>query len=152
MCRQSPDVDQNGRDRMRHVEHHLRGDLDAPARSRRLIEEWTAGHPRRHEIVLALSELVANAVIHAAGATKDHGMSLRIERGDSHLRVAVRHRGHAFEPDIRHDHGGLTLVANSVDRWGIDQRGRSVEVWFEVDHRADWSSSAMTSDGGPQVS
>lgn len=136
---------------MRHVEHHLRGDLDAPARSRRLIEEWTADHPRRHEIVLALSELVANAVIHAAAETRDHGMSLRIERGDSYLRVGVRHRGHVFEPSIRHDHGGLALVANSVDRWGIDQRGRAVEVWFEVDHSSAWSSSAMTSDGGPQV-
>lgn len=137
---------------MRHAKHHLRGDLDAPARSRRLIEEWTAGHPRRHEIVLALSELVANAVVHSAAETRDHGMSVRIEHRDTCLRVTVRHRGPAFEPSIRHDHGGLTIVDNSVDRWGINQRGRSVEVWFEVDHRTDWSPAATTSDGGPQVS
>lgn len=137
---------------MRHAEHHLRGDLDAPARSRRLIEDWTAGHPRKHDIVLALSELVANAVVHAATETREHGLSLRIENGDSCLRVAVRHKGHVFEPTIRHNHGGLTLVDSSVDRWGIEQRGRSVEVWFEVDHRPDWPSSAVSPDGDQQVS
>lgn len=137
---------------MRHAEHHLRGDLDAPAQSRRLIGEWTAGHPRRHEIVLALSELVANAVVHAAEETREHGVSLRIEQGDSSLRVAVRHRGHVFEPSMRRDHGGLTLVESSVDRWGIEQRGRSVEVWFEVDHHADRLEPAATPDNGPQVS
>lgn len=137
---------------MRHAEHHLRGDLDAPARSRRLIEEWTAGHPRRHDIVLALSELVANAVVHAATETREHGVSLRIENGGSRLRVAVRHRGPVFEPSIRHDHSGLTLVDSSVDRWGIEQHGRSVEVWFEVDHNGDWPSSPASPDGGQQVS
>jgi two-component sensor histidine kinase len=136
---------------MRHAEHHLDGDLDAPARSRRLIEGWTSGHPRRHEIVLALSELVANAVIHAA-ETKDHGVSLRFDDGASCLRVAVRHRGRVFEPKVRDQHGGLTVVANSVDRWGIVQRGPSVEVWFEVDHGTGPGSPALTTTTRPRVS
>lgn len=137
---------------MRHAEHHLDGDFDAPARSRRLIEGWASGHPRQHEIVLALSELVANAVVHAAKETRDHGVSLRFDDGDTCLRVAVRHRGRAFKPSIRDEHGGLTLVANSVDRWGIEQRGPAVEVWFEVDHDSPATPQASTSHTRPQVS
>ena len=137
---------------MRHVEHHLEGDLNAPARSRRLIKGWASGHPRQHEIVLALSELVANAVVHAAAETERHGVSLRFEDGDSCIRVAVRHPGKVFEPRIRDEHGGLMLVANSVDRWGIAQRGQSVEVWFEVDHSEPSVSPTRTSPARPEVS
>ena len=122
---------------MRHSEHHLNGDITAPARSRRLMEAWAAGHPRQHEIVLALSELVANAVVHAPATTREHGVSIRFEERDSCVRVSVRHRGEAFTPAIRHDHSGLALVAGSVDRWGISEHGPSVEVWFEVDRVAD---------------
>ena len=149
---QCPEVDQNEHAQMRHVEHHLDGDLDAPARSRRLIKRWASGHPRQHEIVLAVSELVANAVIHAAAETEHHGVSLRFDDGDGCIRVAVRHPGRVFEPTIRHEHGGLSLVANSVDRWGIEQRGQSVEVWFEVDHGARSVSPTGTSPAQPEVS
>lgn len=114
--------------------HHLEGGLDAPRRGRRLIERWAADHPRRHELVLAVSELVANAVIHAADETEDDGVTLRFEDSDECVRVAVRHRGRMFRPRIRSGHSGLTLVERSVDRWGISEHGQSVEVWFEVDH------------------
>lgn len=122
---------------MRQSEHQLRGDANAPARSRRLMEVWAAGHPLQYEIVLALSELVANAVVHAPTATSELGVLIRFEEYESCMRVSVRHRGRAFTPTIRQKHSGLALVAGSVDRWGIDEHGRSVEVWFEVDHLAD---------------
>ena len=122
---------------MRQSEHHLHGDVTAPARSRRLVEAWAADHPRQHEIVLALSELVANAVVHAPTASRELVVSVLFEESESCVRVAVRHPGQVFSPTIRHDHSGLALVTGSVDRWGIDQRGPSVEVWFEIDHRAE---------------
>lgn len=121
---------------MRHSEHHLHGDANAPARSRRLMEAWAEGHPLQHEFVLALSELVANAVVHAPTESSELGISIRFEEHESCMRVSVRHRGRTFIPTVRPKHSGLALVADSVDRWGIDEHGRSVEVWFEVDHRA----------------
>lgn len=122
---------------MRLSEHHLPGDVTAPARSRRLIEAWAAEHPRRHEIVLALSELVANAVIHAANETRERGVAIRFEERDSCVRIAVGQPGPVFSPTIRHQHSGLALVTGSVDRWGIDQNGASIEVWFEVDNDSE---------------
>ncbi|MEX1003829.1 MAG: ATP-binding protein [Acidimicrobiia bacterium] len=121
---------------MRHSEHHLQGDITAPARSRRLLEAWAVGHSRRHEMVLALSELVANAVVHAGTEIRERGVSIHFEESDSCVRVSVHHPGRAFTPVIRHGHSGLALVAGSVDRWGIDQQGPSVEVWFEIDESA----------------
>jgi anti-sigma regulatory factor (Ser/Thr protein kinase) len=122
---------------MRHSEHHLHSDLNAPARSRRLIEAWAAGHPRRHGMVLALSELVANAVVHTPTELRDRGVSIRFEEHESCLRVSVHQPGQAFKPTIRHQHTGLALVASSVDRWGIAEHGPSLEVWFEVDHNSN---------------
>ena len=121
---------------MRHSEHHLNGDVTAPARSRRLMEAWAGGHLRQDEMVLALSELVANAVVHAPDTTREHGVSIRFEERDSWVRVSVHNRGEVFAPAIRHEHSGLALVAGSVDRWGIAEHGPSVEVWFEVDRTA----------------
>ena len=131
---------------MRHTEHHLAGDLDAPARSRRLAEDWATGHPRRHEIVLAVSEIVANAVTHGAPLTTESGMRLSFDSSDSCLRVAVAHAGAAFDPRNGRDFSGLSIVDSSVDRWGVDEREGNVEVWFEVDHTDSNPSAGDASD------
>lgn len=115
------------------AEHHLRGDLSAPARSRRLVRLRIEDHPRLHEIILAVSELVANAVTHASTYTRTSGLSLYIEDDDSHVRITVAHEGPAFDPVPHRKPSGLALVDNSVDRWGIEQHNGHVEVWFEVD-------------------
>jgi anti-sigma regulatory factor (Ser/Thr protein kinase) len=132
-------VDQNERIRMQHTEHHLPRDLDAPARSRRLVENWVAGHPRRHEIVLAVSEIVANAVTH--GDPIESGITLRFVSDGSLLRVAVLQRGSAFEPRINRELSGLKIVDDIVDRWGIDEEDGHVDVWFEIDNRVESESN-----------
>lgn len=124
---------------MRHAEHNLPGDLDAPARSRRLVEDWAAGHPRRHEIVLALSEIVANAVTH--GGPMNEGITLRFKSDASCLRVAVVQRGPTFEPLIDRELSGLKVVDGIVDRWGIEGDSDHVDVWFEIDHRVGSGSN-----------
>lgn len=120
---------------MRNSEHRLPADLEAPARSRRLIEKWAAGHDRLHEIVLSVSEIVTNAVTHGAPAAE---VMLRFDDEDSLVRVVVAHDGTVFDPRLDGGHTGLSIVDRIVDRWGIEQRDGTVEVWFEVgDARAD---------------
>ena len=121
---------------MRHAQHHLSDDLNAPARSRRLVEGWTRNHPRRHEIVLAVSELVANAVTHGSRHSPGAGVTLSIAKDETCLRVGVAQRGPPFAPELAgpiSEPRGLTIVDRGVDRWGIDEHDDIVEVWFEVD-------------------
>ena len=118
---------------MRHAEHHLAGGLDAPAEARRLVGAWAKVHPRRDEIVLAVSEIVANAVTHGAAGSKG-GLTLRLESDRGRLRVVVAHAGASFTPKGRPDDlAGLQLVDRAVDRWGIDGDTDRVAVWFEID-------------------
>jgi anti-sigma regulatory factor (Ser/Thr protein kinase) len=131
---------------MRHTVHHLAGDLDAPTRSRRLTEDWAVGHPRRYEIVLAVSEIVANAVTHGAPLTTENGVMLRFDDWESCLRVAVAHPGAVFDPHNDRDFGGLAIVERAVDRWGVEERDGNVEVWFEVDHADSNRSYGDASD------
>jgi anti-sigma regulatory factor (Ser/Thr protein kinase) len=98
-----------------------------------------SGHPRRHEIVLAVSEIVANAVTH--GDPIESGITLRFASDDSRLRVAVLQRGSAFEPRIDRDLSGLKIVDDIVDRWGIDEEDGHVDVWFEIDNRLESGSN-----------
>ncbi|MEX2279567.1 MAG: ATP-binding protein [Acidimicrobiia bacterium] len=115
---------------MRDSEHRLPADLDAPAKGRRLVEAWAAEHDRLHALVLAVSELVTNAVVHGAPATE---LTIRFGSTGSMIRVVVAHLGSVFEPRLERGYSGLSIVDRIVDRWGIEERDDSVEVWFEVD-------------------
>jgi anti-sigma regulatory factor (Ser/Thr protein kinase) len=126
------------------VEHRLPGVLEAPAQSRRLVERTLGDHPRLEDIVLASSELVANAVVHGRD-TENAGMSLGIAAHATHLRVWVVHRGNWFDPRADRGVHGLGLVDRIADRWGIGERDGSVTVWFEVDSPQS-DSRALTDD------
>lgn len=117
---------------MRRIDHHLAADLDAPARSRQLVAATIGEHPRREDAILAVSEIVANAVVH--GAPSDGGLILRLGTEPSRLRVEIAHAGTSFDPDVDRDFHGLGLVDQVVDRWGIDGTvAHHVMVWFEID-------------------
>ncbi|MDX1447501.1 MAG: ATP-binding protein [Acidimicrobiia bacterium] len=117
---------------MRSVDHHLSADLDAPARSRRLVAASMGTHPRKEDAVLAVSEIVANAVVH--GAPSDGGLILRLGTDPSRLRVEITHAGVPFDPAVDRAFHGLGMVDQVVDRWGIDGPGDNrVTVWFEID-------------------
>lgn len=113
---------------------HLATDLDAPAQSRRLTKEWMSGHPRRDDAVLAVSEIVANAVKHGGQTARRSGLTLRHETGEEWIRISVSHQGTTFNPSSERDVHGLSLVDRVVDRWGIETIGPVVTVWFEI-HR-----------------
>jgi len=80
-----------------------------------------------------VSELVANAVIHAATST-----DLVIDLGDRRLRVEVRDSagGHPERRDPAYDElsgRGLLIVDELADRWGVDEEPPGKSVWFELD-------------------
>jgi anti-sigma regulatory factor (Ser/Thr protein kinase) len=109
-----------------------------------LVERTLGDHPRLEDIVLASSELVANAVVHGRD-TENAGMSLGIAAHATHLRVWVVHRGNWFDPRADRGVHGLGLVDRIADRWGIGERDGSVTVWFEVDSPQS-DSRALTDD------
>lgn len=112
-----------------HTEHRLPGVLEAPAHSRRLVAESLGGHPRSQDVVLATSELVANAVTHGAAT----GLTLGIEQHDGVIRVWVEHPGAPFDPHVDRDFHGLDFVERLSDRWGITGGAGTVTVWFEIE-------------------
>jgi len=111
----------------------------APASARRALRELAGrvSEGRLRDVVLLVSELVTNAVRHAAG---EH-VRLIVTLDDRALRVEVHDPGEGFElhepaPDPARPSGwGLYLVAELADRWGVDRVPRTL-VWFEMDPEA----------------
>lgn len=87
--------------------------------------------------LLLASELIANAVRHAA-ATADDEIELAVSLDDRSLRVVVRDPGPGFDPGRtveRTSEGGwgLQLVEALALRWGVDRHADGTDVWFELE-------------------
>lgn len=90
-------------------------------------------------VVLLVSELVTNAVLHA-GLEPEDEIGLKVGSSAGTIRAEVHDRGPGFDagssqkPDPDQTGGwGLYLVGTLSDRWGVE-RGDLVVVWFELDH------------------
>ena len=117
----------------------LTADLRAPEKGRVLLAPFLAGVPeeRAWEAETALSELLANAVIHG-GAGQGGSVRLRVRSDGARLRVEVEDGGPGFSaarpelPDPSRQSGrGLAIVRRLAERWGL--RRRPTRVWFEMD-------------------
>ncbi len=103
------------------------------ALARRFTEEVLGGVPTStaNEIVLMVSELATNAVVHAATTFR-----LSIERTNKLVRVEVLDGGgehtHLRSPSNMDLHGrGLQLVDTLSDQWGTTECGENGKtVWF----------------------
>jgi anti-anti-sigma factor len=125
------------------VELDLEATLSAPSRARtevRLLAGELLDDLTLDAAVLLASELVANAVIHPAGAAGGR-VGLRITCYEDGIRCEVSDEGPGFDPDKlaprSSDSGGrgLKLVAALADRWGTNRSTEGTErfwVWFEV--------------------
>jgi anti-sigma regulatory factor (Ser/Thr protein kinase) len=118
------------------VDVELPSSTEAPASARRALGKLT-GHVsegRLRDLALLVSELVTNAVRHAAGER----LRLIVTLDSSALRVEVHDPGSGFEPrspepdPARPSGWGLFLVDELADRWGVDRTPRTL-VWFEMD-------------------
>jgi anti-sigma regulatory factor (Ser/Thr protein kinase) len=114
----------------------IAGGPDAPSEARSALRRF---HPElpvdlMQVIVLLASELVANAVKHAASEL----VSIRCAIAPQHVRVEVADEGPGFTPEpTAPDPGtiggwGLHLVDELSSRWGVVD-GPGARVWFEID-------------------
>jgi hypothetical protein len=112
---------------------------------------------------LVVSELVTNAIVHAAGER----VVCELHDGDDLVRIAVRDEGcapgepHASPQRPEEEHGrGLLLVAAVSRAWGAQDTGPGMLVWAELERSADgpapdtegrsdlgWSAKKPPADG-----
>ena len=117
----------------------LRRDIDAPQLARAavtsLCDEHELGGAQRHTMILLVSELVSNAVLHSR-APASAPILLAATLGADRVRVTVTDAGHGFTPTPRDSPGvggkyGLYLLDQTASQWGVDRRG-GTRVWFEL--------------------
>lgn len=100
-----------------------------------------AGLPDDHveQAALLVSELVTNAVVHAASNVRVRVSArpvTRVEVEDDSPRLPDAPPSQpASTIDALEPGGlGLTIVDGLASRWGADRRARGKVVWFELDH------------------
>nr|WP_239154692.1 ATP-binding protein [Streptomyces sp. SID14446] len=122
-------------------ERFFRRDRRAVAAARRFAHEtlagWgLAGTEQADDVLLCVSELATNALVHAVPPGRHFRVFLRYD--GTVLRVEV-HDSRPGTPRIadRADEGGrgLLLVAAFADRWGVDARDPGKAVWCEFGGR-----------------
>lgn len=106
----------------------------APAAARRLVRsrlDGLIGPQATDDLLLVVSELVTNAVLHGAGE-----IELRIAFDGSRVTGRVADEGGGFvraahrRPANRAGGNGLHLVGAVTTRWGV--REEAGHVWFEL--------------------
>jgi anti-sigma regulatory factor (Ser/Thr protein kinase) len=112
----------------------LAGGASAATRARRELTRLPGDldRPLVEKLRLLVSELVSNAVRHAAA---DH-VSLKVLVARDAVFTEVSNAGTHFDPartaGPRPDHTGLGLlmVERLADRWGVTGDGAGTKVWF----------------------
>jgi anti-sigma regulatory factor (Ser/Thr protein kinase) len=112
---------------------------EAPSRAREVIGEELASLSSdvREDATLLVSELITNAVRHAAASERAE-VELRVRSEPGRVRVVVTDQGVGFIPSERvptvsdGSGWGLYLVNRIADRWGVLAEEQT-EVWFELD-------------------
>jgi anti-sigma regulatory factor (Ser/Thr protein kinase) len=108
------------------------GASSARRQTRALLDGWGCDGALVDDTILVVSELVANAVLHAGNAVsvalvlcKDR---VRVEVAD---RSAVMPAPSSYDLDA-HTGRGLTLVGALAERWGAESQDGGKLVWAEV--------------------
>jgi anti-sigma regulatory factor (Ser/Thr protein kinase) len=118
------------------VEVDLPSDPVSVSRARHLVRDLLDAHgvagDELASALLAVSEIVTNAVIHAG--TDVH---VAAELAGARLRVSVSDRSPELperrDPELQSPSGrGLRLVEAVADRWGVERAGDGKTVWFEL--------------------
>ena len=106
---------------------------EARERAARELEGW-GDADARHAVVLLISELVTNAVVHARSTVT---IDLAVcDDGPVHVRV---HDESTIRPTARRHHAdlpggrGMHLLESLAARWGVEESRTGKSIWFEVD-------------------
>ena len=117
----------------------LQRNVEAPGIARAAMadvsEELRLSGPNFQTLVLLVSEIVSNAVLHSSAP---HGSTITLTTSVSldTVRVSVSDAGGGFvprerDPESIHDGYGLYLVDKAASRWGVDSTAHT-SVWFEL--------------------
>jgi anti-sigma regulatory factor (Ser/Thr protein kinase) len=118
----------------------VRSGRDAPSAVRQALRERGRHLPdaMRDDLLLLLTEVVTNAVLHS-GAAAGAPIEVDLHEGEDWVRVAVTDRGGGFDrPDhVEPDHStsgglGLVLVDRLARKWGTRHADGESVVWFEL--------------------
>ncbi|CAL9532181.1 ATP-binding protein [Streptomyces sp. Tu 3180] len=123
------------------------------ARSRLAGAGIEADEPLAETLILLVSELVTNAVVHT-GCPAVLRLSLPgAEAGEATVRLEVADRSdRAPVPRCAGDEAtggrGLALVDGLADRWGWSSEGAGKRIWCELDRCARTREAAAPCGGG----
>ncbi len=116
------------------------GGRAAPNAARRVLLEHDAVLPQgvRADLLLLLSELVSNAVLHGR-VGPEASIRVQVQGGDRLVRADVSDHGAGFDWERRRRERprreggfGLALVERIAERWGIERERGCTRVWFEL--------------------
>ncbi|MEU0657522.1 ATP-binding protein [Streptomyces lavendulocolor] len=130
-------------------------------RARRWARSRLAGsgigedEPLAETLVLLISELVTNAVVHTgcpavlrmlfgAGAGTAQPGTVRVEVADTSARPPRPRHADGDDTNGR----GLELVDGLADRWGWQREGAGKSIWCEVDRCAPVVTAVVREPGG----
>ncbi|AXE26813.1 ATP-binding protein [Streptomyces globosus] len=126
-------------------------------RARRWARSRLAGcgigddEPLAETLILLISELVTNAVVHTGCPAVLRMLlgepAVRVEVADASGRAPSRRQAGAGDTGGR----GLELVDGLADRWGWQREGAGKRIWCEVD-RAAAGPADSAPDGRPERS
>jgi anti-sigma regulatory factor (Ser/Thr protein kinase) len=99
---------------------------------RHLFAAHFATFPRLDDLLLCLSEVVTNAVLHGGPPILVTGgivdQAIRVEVGDGSTVAPVRRPVDQFQPTGR----GLHLLDRLTSEWGVEITPAGKTVWFEL--------------------
>lgn len=99
---------------------------------REAVIDWALGD-RLDDVLLCVSELATNALVHGVPPGRGYRLQLSL-LADGVLRIEVHDSGDG-RPSVREPCGesgrGLMLVAALADKWGVGERDPGKIVWCE---------------------
>ncbi|GAA4969524.1 ATP-binding protein [Streptomyces hyderabadensis] len=114
----------------------------ARAFAREALDDWGL-RARADDVVLCVSELATNALLHGVPPGRGFLLKLGLLPGRDGVRVEVHDSGDGVPAVPLESHGsdeggrGLLLVSELADKWGVTERGPGKVVWFECVVPAD---------------
>ncbi|AQT72988.1 MULTISPECIES: ATP-binding protein [Streptomyces] len=126
-------------------------------RARRWARSRLAGsgigddEPLAETLILLISELVTNAVVHtgcpAVLRMLFGGPGVRVEVADASDRAPARRQACGEDTGGR----GLELVDGLADRWGWQREGAGKRIWCEIDRARKAEADAATSGASAEA-
>jgi two-component sensor histidine kinase len=102
---------------------------------RRALEAHGLPEDVEHTVMLLSTEIVGNAIRHAA-LSEDQRIIFFARVDGDFARVEVADPGPGFDPATMDTEGlGLRLLDKLAARWGVET-DRGCKVWFEIDRRS----------------